>query len=383
LPSLYRIGFVIEQALGHITHGKNIQESLRYDPSVIPSWILPGWSVSGFAAKIPVYRSNWTVRAGFKTRQGLALANRREKLDALFFHTQITAVLAQDWLRRIPSIVSLDATPLQYDRLGEYYDHAQGNEWLEHWKWGLNRDCFKAARKIVTWSEWAKHGLVDEYEVLADKVTVLSPGVNTRFWAKADGRWRTNPVKILFVGGDLERKGGNLLLEAYRLIREEQIDGNMRGVGHHAIELHMVTNETLPPEPGIFVYNGILPNSPELRSLYHDCDIFCLPTNGDCLPMVLSEASAASLPVISTSLAAIPEIIKEGKNGFLISPGDCAALKARLSRLIEDPRLRIQMGAEGAKIAFKNHDSPTNTAQLVGLLKELADENQYAKKKGR
>ena len=57
--------------------------------------------------------------------------NGQTKLDALFFHTQVPAILAQSWLRKIPGIVSLDATPLQYDELGAFYKHEQGPAWLE------------------------------------------------------------------------------------------------------------------------------------------------------------------------------------------------------------------------------------------------------------
>ena len=86
--------------------------------------------------------------------------NGQIKLDALFFHTQVPAVLAQSWLRKIPGIVSLDATPLQYDELGAFYKHKQGPAWLENWKWRLNRDCFRSARRLVAWAEWTKLGFV-------------------------------------------------------------------------------------------------------------------------------------------------------------------------------------------------------------------------------
>jgi glycosyltransferase involved in cell wall biosynthesis len=376
LSASYRVGFIVEQALGHITHARNLQNNVSQDPSVQPAWIFPEFEVSGLAAKIPVYRSNWTVRAGLRARDALAELARREKLDALFFHTQVTAVLAQDWLRRIPSIVSLDATPLQYDRLGEFYGHEPGSQWLERWKWRLNRDCFSAARNIVTWSEWAKQGLVEEYQVPAEKVRVISPGVNPGFWMRSAPRTGAGPVKILFVGGDLERKGGNLLREIFRSLRAESASAS------DLPELHLVTREAIQEEPGIRVYNNIQTNSPELRSLYHQADIFCLPTRGDCLPMVLSEAGAAGLPLVSTCVAAIPEIVRESENGFLIQPGDGPALKAALTHLIADPDLRRRMGAESTRMIQKDHDAQKNTARLLGLLKSLVDENR-AKKKDR
>jgi glycosyltransferase involved in cell wall biosynthesis len=129
-------------------------------------------------------------------------------------------VLSTAWLKRIPSVVSLDATPIQYDALGRVYGHTPGAAWLERVKWQLNRDCFRAARHLVTWSAWAKKGLVDEYEVPAEKVTVIPPGVHVREWLNPRPRvLHDGPVKILFVGGDFERKGGLLLLEAFRAVQ--------------------------------------------------------------------------------------------------------------------------------------------------------------------
>ena len=63
---------------------------------------------------------------------------RKRPVDALLFHTQVTAILAQDWMDKIPSIVSLDATPLQYDSLGEFYEHESGSGSAEKLKFWLN-----------------------------------------------------------------------------------------------------------------------------------------------------------------------------------------------------------------------------------------------------
>ena len=106
----------------------------------------------------------------------------------------------------------------------------------------------------------------------ADKITVIPPGVNVHEWRRPTPRVpHANPVKILFVGGDLERKGGLVLLEAFRALR------------HLGLELHLVTKDRLAPEPGVFVYNNLEANSQPLKDLYHTCDIFALPTFGDCL----------------------------------------------------------------------------------------------------
>lgn len=358
----YHIGFILEQALGHITHTRNLQANVARDPDVQAYWGLVPWETGGLAGRLPLYKSNWTVRAGLRARRMVTGMTRRVELDALFFHTQVPAVLSTGWIRRIPSIVSLDATPRQYDSLGQFYAHPQGPAWLEQLKWKLNRDCFRAARHLVTWSAWARQGLIDDYEVAPEKVTVIPPGVNTSEWVRPSPRARHDgPVKILFVGGNLERKGGLLLLEAFRAL------------GTAGAELHLVTKDVVPARPGVYVYNAMQPNSAALRQLYHDCDIFCLPTYGDCLPMVLSEAGAAGLPSISTRVAGIPEIVRDGETGLLVPVGDVAALTTALKRLIETPELRLSQGARAADVVAQEFDAQRNAVRLLNLLKREAD----------
>jgi glycosyltransferase involved in cell wall biosynthesis len=386
----YQIGFIIEQTLGHITHGQNLQKNLARDPSIQTYWGLPAWQTSGLASKIPVYKSNWTLQTGLQTRRVLTNFKRQARLDALFFHTQVTAVLAQDWMRRIPSIISLDATPRQYDSLGETYAHNRGPEWLEQQKWRLNRDCYRAAKQLVTWSEWTKKGLIDEYQVPAEKITVIPPGVNINEWAlsvvgqalnwptlelpvgRSDSSTDRQTVRILFVGGDLKRKGGQLLLEAFRALRRDT-EGRKRKATP-AVELHLVTRDIIPPEYGVFVYNHMQPNSPELKALYLNSHIFCLPTYGDCLPMVLSEAGAVGLPLVSTRVAAIPEIVRDDETGLLVPPGDLPALTAALRQLVYDPLLRARMGSCAAALVHREYDAQNNAVRLIDLLKLTATE---------
>ena len=367
---MVHIGFVIEQALGHVTHGKNLQNNVPKDASVSAHWAFPAFETEGMASKIPVYKSNWTVRAGWRARRALTEMNKQTSLDVLFFHTQVTAVLSQNWLSKIPSVVSLDATPLQYDALGEFYNHAAGPDMLEKAKFTLTKNCFQKAKHLVTWSEWAKDGLA-EYGVPTEKVTVIPPGVNSKEWQRPSPRKiESGPVKILFVGGNLERKGGLDLLAAFRALRDEGLqleDGTAV-----KIELHLVTKDIVDAEQGLFVYNNMKPNTPELKQLYYDAHIFCLPTYGDCLPMVLSEAGATGLPTVSTCVAAIPEIVQEGKTGFVVQPGDVKALTDALRKLVLDPAVRLHFGQQAIEYVQHQFDAEANTFRLLDLLKQVA-----------
>ncbi len=367
----YTIGFVLEQTLGHRTHTQNLREAVPMDPSVRPLWGLIDFETAGLSARLPLYRSNWTVRAGLRARRAIRRMAHECELDALFIHTQVAAVLAGPWLKRIPAIVSLDATPTQYDVLGKYYDHERESDWVERQKWRLNVNCFQRARHLVTWSQWAKDGLVEDYGVPRYKVSVIPPGIRPCLWKRAESRHpHQNPLRILFVGGDFERKGGQLLLQSFRELRV--CSAAHAATNESTLELHLVTRTPIAPEAGVFVYNEMQPNSQQLIQLFHACDIFCLPTWGDCLPMVLSEAAAAGLPIVATQVGAIGEIVHEGGNGFLIAPGDSEALTERLQRLTADPALRLQMGEAGTALAQQSFDAERNALQLVALLKDIA-----------
>ncbi len=357
----YNIGFVIEQALGHITHSKNLQAYAPLDPEVVPHWALIDFATEGLSEKIPVYRSNWSVRAGIRAQRQLSAISRTTNLDALFFHTQVPAVLSQRWLHRIPGIVSLDATPMQYDELGQFYQHDMGSPWVEKIKWRINRSCYRAAKQLVVWADWTKQSLVRDYGVSSDKITVLPPGVIVRDWLRPEPRSiQHKPAKILFVGGDLERKGGHKLIEAFRAL------------GRPELELHLVTKDQVQQEPGIIVHNNMQPNSAELKQLYGRCDIFALPTFGDCLPMVLSEAGASGLATVSTAVAGIPEIVQDGRTGLVVPPGDVSALTQALRALVDNPEFRIELGARAIQHVSEHYDAEKNAERLFQLLKATA-----------
>jgi glycosyltransferase involved in cell wall biosynthesis len=182
--------------------------------------------------------------------------------------------------------------------------------------------------------------------------------VPVREWPTVNAGYR---VKILFVGGDFERKGGPLLLECMRAGLAETCD------------LHIVTQHEVPVTPGVTVHRGLGPNDPGLLALYASADIFALPTYADCLAVVLGEAMAAGLPIVTTTIGAQPEAVVDGRSGILIAPGDAESLGRALRRLSADPALRQRMGREGRAIAEARFDNQTNGKRLTDLILSAVD----------
>jgi glycosyltransferase involved in cell wall biosynthesis len=359
-----RCEVVLEQTLGHVTHGQNLRRLLPERDDLDVTFVPIPFEVEGLARLVPGW-NNWTIRAGARARRRLRAAGRRHPPpDVRFVHTQVPAVLLGRALEAVPTVVSLDATPLQYDSLGEHYQHAPGPAALERLKTRLNRRCFERAAHIVTWAQWTKDGLVADYGIGPERITVIAPGVDTARWRGRDGAPDPDgPVRILFVGGDLRRKGGHHLLEAFEHLRSDHGE---------RVELHLATPTPVDERPGVTVHATMTPNSPELIDLYHRCDVFCLPTLGDCLPMVLPEAAAAGLAIVSTSVGAIPEIVRHEETGLLVEVGEVAQLAAALDRLVRDEVLRTRAAAAAGDLVGREHDAAVNAGRLAALLTEFA-----------
>ncbi len=356
-----RIGFVMEQALGHIAYTMNLRTALAGRDDVDAVWLDVPFALDGIG-HLPLLRSNWTLRGSIRARRLIARAHRERPLDALFIHTQTIGLFAGSYMRRIPTLLSLDATPRNIDELAATYQHAVGNAAVERLKQTLQTRVIRRAQAYTAWSAWAKQSLVEDYGVDASRVTVVHPGVNVSAFPRRDdaGRQDRQRTRLLFVGGDLGRKGGDLLIETYRRHLAD------------SCELHLVTGDDVTAGDGVYVHRGVRPYSPELLRLYQESDVFVLPTRGDCLAVVLGEAMASSLPIVTTRVGGHVEAVEDGESGFLIDVDDGAALRDRIERLAGDPALRRRMGRRARAIGEARFNMATGASTLCDLLVRLA-----------
>ena len=134
------------------------------------------------------------------------------------------------------------------------------------------------------------------------------------------------------------------------------------------VSLAVSPTGALEATPGVVVHSGLGPNDAELIALYRDADIFALPTSADCLAVVLGEAMAAGLPIVTTTVGGQPEAVRDGRSGVVMPPNDAEALGRALRRLILDAPLRQAMGREGRAIAEAAFDAATNTRRLTDVI---------------
>ena len=366
----YNIGFVMEQALGHVTHHQNLARWVEDDATIGATWLPIPTQAGDRWERMPGVRGNWSLKASLRARDALQTAGKTQAFDALLLHTQTVSLFALDWMRRVPSVISLDATPLNYDRVGAEYGHQAGGEgWMERQKFRWYQRAFGAAAALTTWCEWAKTSLVNDYGVPASKITVIAPGVDMARWqfgAARQSGTAGGKTRLLFVGGDFARKGGPELVDAFNA-----------GLNRDCI-LDVVTKDAdairdLGGVDGVRVHQGLTANSTELCALYAQADMFVFPTRGDCMPLAVMEAMAAGLPVIATDVGALREEVEEGLSGLMVKPRDPNAIGEAVRALIADPARREQMGRAGRELAEQRFDACHNYNAILALLKTTAD----------
>lgn len=342
-----RLAFCLEQTLGHRAHSRNIERALAQDrPSVEVI------NVEYREARAPL---PWTVRASLDARAQL---RARPANDVTFFHTQTVALFAGQATRGHAYVVSLDATPLQVDGMARWYRHGIGPRPVEAVKHALHQRVLRKAAGVVAWSEWTARSLVEDYGVPAERVHVVHPGAGAEFF-RIPPRTESRRPRILFVGGDFERKGGPSLLRAFTALQDRA-------------ELCVVTTAAVRVPPGVRVIRNATPGSEELVSAYAEADIFCLPTLGDCTSVAIEEAMAAGCAVITTTVGSNATTVQDGSTGVLIPPGDDVELLHALSFLIEDAGARIDMGVAARQQASECYDAFANAQRLVSIMESVA-----------
>jgi glycosyltransferase involved in cell wall biosynthesis len=122
----------------------------------------------------------------------------------------------------------------------------------------------------------------------------------------------------------------------------------------------------------VVVHNGLAPNSPELLRLFSEADLFVLPSYAECLAVVLMEATAAGLPIITTDVGALGEAVEPRTSGLVIPAGNGGALRSALETLLRDSALRQQMGRAGHALARRKFDAHRNNRALLDLVVEHA-----------
>jgi glycosyltransferase involved in cell wall biosynthesis len=225
---------------------------------------------------------------------------------------------------------------------------------------GWKRALFPAYRWTLTqWERWimrtaplaltAGRALHQKYGGEGRPVYETVPVMEMRHtdMVRRDPETLGSPVRMLYVGSLIPRKGLPVLFDALLLLAQKGVHVTLDLVGEGAGRAEL---EALVAKLGLgdrVTFHGFVENGPALFTWYRQADLFVLPTYSEGFPRVLYEALGHSLPVVATAVSGIPRLLRDGEHALLVPAGDAAALADAIERMVTDDAARRRMVRNG------------------------------------
>ena len=196
------------------------------------------------------------------------------------------------------------------------------------------------------------------------KFEICPLGVDTERYAPLQRRLEARPFTVLCVGRLTPAKGQRILIDACRQLRQSgrQLRLVLVGTGPDEEQLKAVVADY--GLESVIRFTGAL-NQAEVRAWYSQADAFALASFAEGIPVVLMEAMASGIPCVSTRITGIPELIRDGEDGLLVTPSDVGELAAALTRLMDDSALGQSL-ARSARLRVQEKFSLERNVERLG-----------------
>lgn len=211
-------------------------------------------------------------------------------------------------------------------------------------------------------------------QVAAGTARVIYAGVAVPPGAPPDTCLRTRAEIIIGTAGRLvELKGLKYLLSSAATLQREfpGLRVEIAGSGPQREKL-----EQTAARLGLSGQVSFLGWVDDLGSVLPRWDAFVMPSLEEGFPIAALDAMAAGLPVVASSVGGVPELIEDGKTGWLVPPGDAQALVSRLRHLLCDPEGRLSIGAAAQARVRENFNLAQMTENFANLYDELLDDSR-------
>lgn len=202
----------------------------------------------------------------------------------------------------------------------------------------LQLEYYRGASGIFMMGKWMAEYLKMAHPDLSNKIHHVGGGINLDLKAINPSKTKSNN-KILFVGRDYRRKGGERVIEAFKILKKSRPD----------LELHFAgpkNNPNMDSIQGFYFYGDV--SRPILQELMNNCDIFCMPSYFEAYGLVFIEALAFGLPCIGRKCCEMPYFIEEGTTGELVDTDDVDELVTKIEKILSSSKYKDRV--------LDNHD---------------------------
>lgn len=322
--------------------GVYVREVFKNPPEGVSYWLSQRFHSGNERARCNVAEEvllNRLVHPFLRYSFGFRVFTVNGDVDLVHVHSHPTRIHAK---RRVPVVMSAGSS--HYINVRDY------EKWSERKirrRYSLARSIYRplgihdellnaeGVARIYTFSNWAREIYI-QHGIARGKVDVIYPGFDVPAVPKHKAEGET--INFLFIGREFARKGGPLVVEAFERLKQQ----------NENVSLTVVTGDTdqVKRADGINVL-PFMDRAKLYEDVYPAADVFVMPTEAEGWGFTNAEAMSFALPVISTNISAIPEIVEQGVTGFLIQPGDADALVGAMSQLTQSRDLREEMGSRG------------------------------------
>ncbi len=234
-----------------------------------------------------------------------------------------------------------------------------------------------AARVVVTETDYAEKFLRERFPECADRIHRVYNGLNLAEFRRAT--FSSDPPSIVAIGRVIVKKGFANLIRASALLVERGKSFRCEIVGEGPLENQLRAQIEQLRLQEFVQLPGPKPQH-ELRARLANASVFVLPSvpepegGMDNLPTVIMEAMATGLPVVSTRVGGIPEMVIDNQTGFLVQPEDAVALAGAIEKVTNDRSLGQRLGQAGYERAQRLFSIENNLRELCALVKTSTDD---------
>jgi glycosyltransferase involved in cell wall biosynthesis len=216
----------------------------------------------------------------------------------------------------IPIIYQTDATfKAMENYYPEFMDPApsfsrEGNE--------AEKRALEKSELVITTSKWARDSMMKDYGISGCKIKIIPRTIEAGNVPDIDMVMRPRPrdaCRLLFVGVDWERKGGDIAVEAVDWLNREGTRSRLVVCGCTPPKKHLANKNI---EVAGYLNRNIPKAGIRYEELFFSAHFFILPTRAECMGQVFCEASAYGLPILATNTGGVSSVVLEGKNGYLL-----------------------------------------------------------------
>lgn len=290
-------------------------------------------------------------------------------------------VVRDSWLAAyldiaVPLVFAGDATFRQFN---QEYLHLS-NETYVALREQLEQSMFDNADMLIFSSEWARQGAIEHYGVFLRKTAVVEFGANLPEISRdvITRKQDTKECHLVFIGKNWHGKGGDQVLETYRDLQRKGISCKITIIGSKPED-----NDS--PDDNLTIIPYLDKDIPEdlerLDRILRNADFLILPTRFDCFGIVFCEASAYGVPSIAPNVGGVSQVIKTGRNGYLLEPGASAIAYAdTIEHIYNDPALYLSLRESTRKDYEERLNWNVWKQKVAGILSDLVRKNRTCPK---